>query len=110
MDNNLITCCCGKQCKSRKNLRMHQPSDSIDVIINKYRHGKDTTTIIFASPTGISIIDLVNRYVMKETPLPRIKLSKTSIQWSEANAYFHSQRSALQNIADIDNFTTSFQS
>ncbi|ESO00275.1 hypothetical protein HELRODRAFT_192637 [Helobdella robusta] len=58
-----------------------------------------------ASPSSSSSTDTV----MKDSPLPGIKLPKSTIQWSEANAYFHSQRSALANIADIDNFTTSFQ-
>ncbi|ESN90811.1 hypothetical protein HELRODRAFT_182645 [Helobdella robusta] len=48
--------------------------------------------------------------VIKDTPLPGIKLPKTTTQWSEANAYFHSQKSALPNITDIDNFTINFQS
>ncbi|ESN90110.1 hypothetical protein HELRODRAFT_182804 [Helobdella robusta] len=82
------------------------------------RVGRITTTITSASPSSDSIDVVVTspslsssaNTVIKDTPLPGIKLPKTTIQWSEANAYFHSQRSALPNITDIDNFTINFQS
>ncbi|ESN93177.1 hypothetical protein HELRODRAFT_181290 [Helobdella robusta] len=120
MDNNLISCCCGKQCKGKKGLRTHQitttitsaspSSDSIDVVVSDVAAAEiplpSSPLHQQTSPWSSSSANTV----IKDTPLPGIKLPKTTIQWSEANAYFHSQRSALPNITDIDNFTINFQS
>ncbi|ESO07864.1 hypothetical protein HELRODRAFT_169559 [Helobdella robusta] len=48
--------------------------------------------------------------VKTEVSLPGIKLPKTTAQWVEANAYFQSQRTALPNIVNINNFTANLQS
>ncbi|ESO00497.1 hypothetical protein HELRODRAFT_175935 [Helobdella robusta] len=45
-----------------------------------------------------------------DTPLPGLKLPKTVKQWATANAYFHSQRTNLPNVNNIDNFANSLQS
>ncbi|ESN95700.1 hypothetical protein HELRODRAFT_179175 [Helobdella robusta] len=47
--------------------------------------------------------------ITNNTPLPGIKLPKTTTHWLEANAYFHSQIATLPNITDINNFTTTLQ-
>ncbi|ESO10259.1 hypothetical protein HELRODRAFT_168150 [Helobdella robusta] len=101
-----MTCCCGKTCKGRKGLLMHQrscksykslrstksevePVDSGDNNATTFQHTSDSTTI--------------------PKPLPGIKLPKSSTLWAEANAFFHIELKRLDNCADVDNFAIKFQ-
>ncbi|ESO08393.1 hypothetical protein HELRODRAFT_169224 [Helobdella robusta] len=101
-----MTCCCGKTCKGRKGLLMHQrscksykslrstksevePVDSDDNNATTFQHTSDSTTI--------------------PKPLPGIKILKSSTHWVKANAFFHIELKRLNNCADVDNFAIEFQ-
>ncbi|ESO12563.1 hypothetical protein HELRODRAFT_159121 [Helobdella robusta] len=117
-DNNLTTCCCGRRCKGRKGLRMHQRScKTFKDLQNSRKSPNDpeadsklTSSPMQQkeSPPPPTSLPPANN-ITNNTPLPGIKLPKTTTHWLEANAYFHSQIATLPNITDINNFTTTLQ-
>ncbi|ESN92989.1 hypothetical protein HELRODRAFT_165138 [Helobdella robusta] len=123
-DNNLTTCCCGRRCKGRKGLRMHQRScKTFKDLQNsrKFPNDPEADSKLTSSPmqqkespppptsTSPPTSSPPANNITNNTPLLGIKLPKTTTHWLEATAYFHSQIATLPNITDINNFTTTLQ-
>ncbi|ESO01180.1 hypothetical protein HELRODRAFT_175208 [Helobdella robusta] len=104
--NNRLTFCCGKPCKDRKGLSMHQrvckvykslKSRKSEVEPNNSEDNNPTTFQHTSTPTTTP------------KPFPGIKLSKSSSHWAEAYVFFHMELKCLEDSLDVDSFAISFQ-
>ncbi|ESO06044.1 hypothetical protein HELRODRAFT_160159 [Helobdella robusta] len=99
-NNNLIQCCCGRFCKSRKGLKMHQRSCKTHKqlqLTNDEENAVVTSTPKSPSPSPSSDVQqqpttsshqTLQNVENTEMPLLGIRLPRNPAQWLEANAYF----------------------
>ena len=125
MVNNLITCCCGKSCKGRKGLLMHQRSCKMHKSLqlsNNTNEEEDNANSSVPSPqdrqpspplsdqpSSSASTPSPRPFIKTEIPLLGVKLPKTITQWAEANIYFQLHQHTLPNFDNIDEFTIAFQ-
>ncbi|ESN97404.1 hypothetical protein HELRODRAFT_178196 [Helobdella robusta] len=110
-DNNLIPCCCGKSCKGRKGLKLHQRScEMFKNLKNALEIPEESDKNLELSPPPQREQASLERLDRTSWKLIGIKLPKILKQWTEANTYFRLRRASLPNVFDIINFTTLFQS
>ncbi|ESO09190.1 hypothetical protein HELRODRAFT_184022 [Helobdella robusta] len=108
--DNLLSCCCGKYCKGRRGLIMHQRSckmfKTLRVTNKKSNHENDCSsspssprlpTSASASETDPSSTSTESTDVdTSESLLPGVKLPRTEAEWTEANDYFESIEAIFQ--------------
>ncbi|ESN94377.1 hypothetical protein HELRODRAFT_164210 [Helobdella robusta] len=120
-NNNLIQRCCGRFCKDRKGLKMHQRSCKTHKqlpLTNDEENAVETSTPTTPPPSPSSDVQqqptttshqTLENVENTETPLLGIRLPRSLAQWLEANAYFQLHQSTLPNLTNLNEFTIGFQ-
>ena len=98
----VVKCCCGKVCKGARGLKMHQRSCKVidDMDEELQQQMTDALNKQICEDNIQSVEDVVSSLNSQETfpDLKKgIKLSKSPLQWSNANDFFHLTLSNTQS-------------